>query len=417
MGELEHTAIVSGVGDGIGDGAVTEVGAIEKDPGGDLGVVQLDRAGYPAVGEPQCAVDPYPGGAQAGERGRAQVEPADFRVFEVGGHLEVAGDELDRVREPAVPEIETPGDPGTGEVKGGCGSVFRRPLFRRPVEQRADELRTDRTLLDPGTGRFPVSVAGRAQIDRLTADEALLKKAFRRGRNEIRGAHHARDTTAPRPRARRGPGGVGTRPERGGDEAGTSREPRRKTGRCQCRMACSGVMDKQQFWQLIETAREQVPAPEDSRAVARRASELLAARPAEDIVAAQQTLWDLMAESYTNQLWAAAYLANGGCSDDGFDYFRGWLLAQGRQVFERVVADPDALADLPVVRTSAADGSDLDCEAVLGIVWDAHMKATGEQLPADSFSIRFPELDPTWDFDNHTEMGRRLPRLAALHLA
>ncbi|MFE5591185.1 DUF4240 domain-containing protein [Streptomyces sp. NPDC056549] len=33
----------------------------------------------------------------------------------------------------------------------------------------------------------------------------------------------------------------------------------------------------------------------------------------------------------------AAYMVNGGCCDDGFDYFRGWLIAQGRNVFERAV--------------------------------------------------------------------------------
>ncbi len=31
-----------------------------------------------------------------------------------------------------------------------------------------------------------------------------------------------------------------------------------------------------------------------------------ATHPAEEIVAAQQMLWDLMADSYTNPLWAAA---------------------------------------------------------------------------------------------------------------
>ncbi|MDT0405251.1 MULTISPECIES: hypothetical protein [Streptomyces] len=44
--------------------------------------------------------------------------------------------------------------------------------------------------------------------------------------------------------------------------------------------------------------------------------------------------------------------------------------------------------------------------------------ATGGQLPDDAFTIRYPELDPAWDFDfgDHGEMTRRLPRLAALHL-
>ncbi|MGW0578217.1 DUF4240 domain-containing protein [Streptomyces sp. NPDC002920] len=177
-------------------------------------------------------------------------------------------------------------------------------------------------------------------------------------------------------------------------------------------------MNKQQFWQLIETARNQASNPNDGEAVARRTTALLATHPAEEIVAAQQVLWDLMADSYTNPLWAAAYVINGGCSDDGFDYFRGWLIAQGREVFERIVADPDALAIVPVVRASAADGIDLDCEETLSIVWNAHVMATGKQLPDDAFTIRYPELDLAWDFDfdDRAEMTRRLPRLAALYL-
>ncbi|MEU4085376.1 DUF4240 domain-containing protein [Streptomyces aureus] len=177
-------------------------------------------------------------------------------------------------------------------------------------------------------------------------------------------------------------------------------------------------MNKQQFWQLIEAARNQAINPDDSEAVAREATSLLASRPAEEIVAAQQLLWDLMAESYKDPLWAAAYLINGGCSDDGFDYFRGWLIAQGREVFERVVADPDALAGLLIVQTSAAAGVDLEGERTLCIAWDAHVTATGEELPHDAFTIRYPDPDPAWafDFGDAGEMARRLPGLAALYL-
>ncbi|WP_316741602.1 DUF4240 domain-containing protein [Streptomyces sp. MK7] len=112
------------------------------------------------------------------------------------------------------------------------------------------------------------------------------------------------------------------------------------------------------------------------------------------------------------------HAVNGGCSDAGFDYFRGWLIARGREAFERVVADPDALAEVPSVRASATDGIDLDGEEALNIVWNAHVMATGKQLPADAFTIRYPELGPTWDFDfdDRGETARRLPRLAALYL-
>lgn len=178
-------------------------------------------------------------------------------------------------------------------------------------------------------------------------------------------------------------------------------------------------MNRAEFWELVEAARSQAPDPDDSAEVVRLATAALGARPAAEIVAAQQALWDLMAESYTAPLWAAAYTVNGGCSDDGFDYFRGWLIAQGRAVFERVVADPDALAELPAVRTAAAEGLEFECEEALGIPWNAHLAATGERLPAGAFAVRYPALDPAWDFDfdDRAETARRLPRLAALYPA
>ena len=121
-----------------------------------------------------------------------------------------------------------------------------------------------------------------------------------------------------------------------------------------------------------------------------------------------------MAKNYRTPLWAAAYAVNGGCSDNGFDYFRGWLIVQGREVFEHVVVDPDALADLLVIRAHAPGEARLECEDTLNIA--ASRAATGEELPPHSSPIPYRELDPAWDFDfdDRTEMKRRLPRLATL---
>ncbi|MEV7282443.1 DUF4240 domain-containing protein [Streptomyces sp. NPDC093111] len=175
-------------------------------------------------------------------------------------------------------------------------------------------------------------------------------------------------------------------------------------------------MDREQFWILIEEAREPALDTKDASGIADCASDLLASRSSPEITAAQQILWDLMADSYQNPLWAAAYVLNGGCSDDGFDYFGGWLIAQGRTVFERAVADPDTLAVLPDVRAAAPEGI-FGCEEMLSIAWNAHQKATGQELPADAFTIRHPDLDPAWDFDfdDLEEMARRLPALTALY--
>lgn len=49
--------------------------------------------------------------------------------------------------------------------------------------------------------------------------------------------------------------------------------------------------------------------------------------------------------AYRWDLWGAAYVINGGCSDDGFIDFRSWLIAQGKDVYDRALSDPESLAD------------------------------------------------------------------------
>ncbi|MFI0895940.1 DUF4240 domain-containing protein [Streptomyces sp. NPDC020983] len=177
-------------------------------------------------------------------------------------------------------------------------------------------------------------------------------------------------------------------------------------------------MDTDRFWQLIELAHRQAD-PADPEVTAAEATALLAALGPEEIVRAQQILWDQMAGSYRAPLWAAAYMINGGCSDDGFDYFRGWLIAQGRAVFEQAVADPDALADHPAVRNAAEGGDELEAEDVLAVPWNAYRQATGRELPQDSFTITYPALDPAWNFsfDDRAKVAQRLPRLDAIFAA
>jgi hypothetical protein len=181
--------------------------------------------------------------------------------------------------------------------------------------------------------------------------------------------------------------------------------------------AISFLMDTRRFWKLIEDARAQVADSADGEAVAARAAVLLAALPREEIVAAKHVLSSLMADSYRASLWAAAYVINGGCSEDGFDYFRGWLILQGREVFEQAVADPDALADLAVIRSAAARRAFLECESMLYVPVQAHRAATCEELPPDAYTTRRPELVGDWDFDDWPEMKLRLPRLTTLFSA
>lgn len=166
------------------------------------------------------------------------------------------------------------------------------------------------------------------------------------------------------------------------------------------------------FWAVIDRAR----AGDDgaARAIAVRAAADLAGRDVADIVGWQRHLQRVLAASHRADLWGAAYLINGGCSDDGFDYFRGWLLAQGREVFARAVSDPDSLAELPAVRQAALTGEEFEAEDMLRIADDAHRQATATELPPPAEPVVRPDVADFWDFDDEDEARRRLPRLAAL---
>jgi hypothetical protein len=173
------------------------------------------------------------------------------------------------------------------------------------------------------------------------------------------------------------------------------------------------TVDPSEFWDLVETARDGVDDPADGDLVAEALADLLEERPEADVLAFDAALSHLLAESYTTPLWAAAYLVNGGASDDGFDYFRGWLVTQGRDAFDAAVAEPDSLADVPAVRAAMAEGEELESEAMLAVAWDVYEALTGDELPAVDRAA-LPQLEAMWDFDDEVEMRVRLPRLAAL---
>ena len=72
----------------------------------------------------------------------------------------------------------------------------------------------------------------------------------------------------------------------------------------------------------------------------------------------KDTFWELISQAkencgqdqdlaYQYGLWNAASIMCNGCSDDGFIDFRGWLIAQGRDIYFGALKDPDSLADVP----------------------------------------------------------------------
>ena len=102
-------------------------------------------------------------------------------------------------------------------------------------------------------------------------------------------------------------------------------------------------MNEGQFWQIIAESRAQSDG--ECKTQAQALLRLLKRLPGDEIIAFELLFNALRRRAYRWNLWGAAYIINGGASDDGFEYFRWWLIGQGERIYEAALRDPDTLAD------------------------------------------------------------------------
>lgn len=103
-------------------------------------------------------------------------------------------------------------------------------------------------------------------------------------------------------------------------------------------------MEISDFWRIIAAARSARGNDRDGRVEALR--EQLGGLPARELQSFQSHYSSLIAQAYRWDLWGAAYIINGGCSDDEFRYFRDWLISEGEEVYQAALANPESLAKL-----------------------------------------------------------------------
>ena len=118
-------------------------------------------------------------------------------------------------------------------------------------------------------------------------------------------------------------------------------------------------MTYDQFWQIIADACQYDPSSAEEWGV--RLIEELSRLPADNIVAWNYIFDEVAARAYRTDLLAAAYLINGGASDDGFCYFRCWLIGMGRNIHNNAINDPDSLSAV-ASRDWDAEGIDAQAE-------------------------------------------------------
>jgi len=163
-------------------------------------------------------------------------------------------------------------------------------------------------------------------------------------------------------------------------------------------------MDEQTFWAIIDTTRP--PNADQRRHLAALRKHLRGLAPGE-IADFQRHLDAAMARAQHWDLWDAAALIKGWCSDDGFIYFCLWLIAQGPAAYRAALDDPDSLAG--VVRKGGMTSCSF--ELLWGVAKEVYEKVAGHEMPANDVAWPSRPAGKRDDLQNEAQTRRRFPNL------
>jgi uncharacterized protein YjbI with pentapeptide repeats len=156
--------------------------------------------------------------------------------------------------------------------------------------------------------------------------------------------------------------------------------------------------DVDRFWELNAGL-----TPENAEIQLRdRLSKLTAT----EIASYQEHFDRACASAYQWNLWAAAYIIKGGCSDDGFIDFRYGLISRGRSVFEAAIADPDSLVN-------SMDVGVISNESFGYVAQQVYESKTNQAMPRNSVVHPSNPCGKDWDFNNKQLCEKILPKLWA----
>ena len=166
------------------------------------------------------------------------------------------------------------------------------------------------------------------------------------------------------------------------------------------------LMDENQFWKIIEVSQSNSKGDYEKQQVELELE--LTKLVALDILKFDNRFSKHRGDAYKWELWGAAYIMNGGCSDDCFSDFRGWLIGKGKEAYYNALTNPETLIE------QKHDMDNDDWEGLSYVAMTAYEKKTESQMPKgiqENFEIigneweeddlrnKFPKLWSKWGFE------------------
>jgi hypothetical protein len=172
----------------------------------------------------------------------------------------------------------------------------------------------------------------------------------------------------------------------------------------------SEILDEKVYWAIIDRSLKETTNQADQELFLVNEIEKLTPR---EMIGFRLRTDQLLFDSYTPELWCAAYIISDGCSDGGFEYFRCWLIAQGQTVFHQVKADPDTL-----INATVEGKESYEFEGFWYVAMNAFKNKTGQDLYSyidyDTFLTNdenYPLLEFNWNPDEPESMKKICPAL------
>lgn len=161
------------------------------------------------------------------------------------------------------------------------------------------------------------------------------------------------------------------------------------------------LMDEDKFWLIIASTKKKSNGNYE-RQQEELKRELLKLEPIE-ILKFDNRFRTFRGNAYKWDLWGAAYIMNGGCSDDSFSDFRGWLIAQGKEIFFNALTNPETLVDL------SHDMDNDDWEGLSYVATTSFEEKTGNEIP-NGIREKFEITGEEWEEDGD-DLKNRFPKL------
>ncbi len=170
------------------------------------------------------------------------------------------------------------------------------------------------------------------------------------------------------------------------------------------------MLEEQKFWEIVSNSLENSNNLEEQ--INWLTNEISTLSPNEMIGFRLRTD-KLLHDTYSSEMWCAGYIMNGGCSDDGFEYFRNWVISRGKEAYYAAKENPDTLIK------EVIKGQDYyELEDFWYVALDGFSKMTGKSLydyiDYDTFQERegnYPQFEFNWEEDKPESMKKICPQL------